>query len=324
MVRKLAPILAAILLAVTAAAAATATTVDKRITGGEDAKVGEIPFIVSIQRLSRHVCGGTLLDSTTVLSAAHCFEKESDNLTIRAGTLDARTGGVVVNVTAVKIHPNWGTLWSGPSFAENDISIIKLSTPIEASHTIRFTSLPPNSSTPEPGSSMVVAGWGHQSVLPPNANLSSLRPAAKLSKVPIYIHPLEECKKLWHFLENRETVFCAGGDGKGSCALDSGGPVFDPVTGYVVGIVSFGMNDKDETNCNQVPGIYTDVGSYIPFIEKYLGAAGYCAINEPDAHSTAPPETFDQCVEKCVKEQHLKPQQCGAGCVKKFSKRLSR
>lgn len=83
--------------------------------------------------------------------------------------------------------------------------------------------------------------------------------------------------------------------------------ILSHVKRYVVGIISFAMNNKDKTHCNQSLRISTDVGSYIPVIEKYLGAAGYCAINEPDAHSTAQPGAFPQCVEKCVKEQDVKP-----------------
>lgn len=75
---------AAITLAVASyAPAAAAATIDKRITGGQDAELGEFPFIVSITGSNGH-CGGTLLDSTTVLTAAHCIEGSSS---VKAGSL---------------------------------------------------------------------------------------------------------------------------------------------------------------------------------------------------------------------------------------------
>lgn len=69
-----------------------------RIIGGEYAQEGDIPYIVSIQKRSRHKwfrhkCGGSLLDATTVLTAAHCVEyfreRTSDvsDIIVRVGSL---------------------------------------------------------------------------------------------------------------------------------------------------------------------------------------------------------------------------------------------
>lgn len=87
MVRKVAITLTA---AFSAAVEAVAI-IDKRIVGGEDAKDGEFPFIVSIQDNARtHTCGGSLLDSTTVLTAAHCIGDGGGlGLFVKAGTLVA-------------------------------------------------------------------------------------------------------------------------------------------------------------------------------------------------------------------------------------------
>lgn len=63
----------------------TAATIDKRIAGGEAAQNGDIPCMVSIQNeRGQHECGGSLLDDTTVLTAAHCL---GSSHSIRAGTL---------------------------------------------------------------------------------------------------------------------------------------------------------------------------------------------------------------------------------------------
>lgn len=72
---------------ITLAAAITtisAAAVEKRIIGGEEAKDGDFPSIVSISLKAQghHTCGGTLLDSTTVLTAAHCV---NDAYYVRAG-----------------------------------------------------------------------------------------------------------------------------------------------------------------------------------------------------------------------------------------------
>lgn len=58
------------------------------IVGGVLAAAGDFPFIVSLQKNGAHFCGGSLLDSTTVLTAAHCaYGQTTTGLTVRAGSL---------------------------------------------------------------------------------------------------------------------------------------------------------------------------------------------------------------------------------------------
>lgn len=58
------------------------------IVGGTAATAGEFPFIVSLQRSGSHFCGGSLLDSRTVVTAAHCTQGQTASaLTVRAGSL---------------------------------------------------------------------------------------------------------------------------------------------------------------------------------------------------------------------------------------------
>lgn len=47
-----------------------------RIVGGSSAP-SMIPWQVSVRKYGNHFCGGTILDSRTILSAAHCFTKGS-------------------------------------------------------------------------------------------------------------------------------------------------------------------------------------------------------------------------------------------------------
>jgi secreted trypsin-like serine protease len=65
-----------------------------RIIGGVPARAGEFPSMVSVQLNYRgHICGGALLDSTTVLTAAHCpgairmYGYTASNMAVRAGSL---------------------------------------------------------------------------------------------------------------------------------------------------------------------------------------------------------------------------------------------
>jgi trypsin len=42
---------------------------------GTDAPQGKYPFVVSLQWLGDHGCGGTILNENWVLTAAHCMKK---------------------------------------------------------------------------------------------------------------------------------------------------------------------------------------------------------------------------------------------------------
>lgn len=46
--------------------------VEGRIVGGEDAVKGAWPWIATLRWLGRTLCGGTLIDSQWIVTAAHC------------------------------------------------------------------------------------------------------------------------------------------------------------------------------------------------------------------------------------------------------------
>lgn len=85
-------VLAGLMASAVSAAPTPQDSVD--IVGGTVAAAGDFPFIVSLQRSGSHFCGGSLLDSRTVVTAAHCtVGQTASSLTVRAGSLVRKSYG---------------------------------------------------------------------------------------------------------------------------------------------------------------------------------------------------------------------------------------
>ena len=74
------------------------------IVGGQIAP-SPIAWQVSVQLEGTHICGGTILDAYTILSAAHCFDGFGDSVEgfyIRAGSRKWSSGGQVCQLSHVQ------------------------------------------------------------------------------------------------------------------------------------------------------------------------------------------------------------------------------
>lgn len=47
------------------------------IVGGNNAMGGQFPYQISLQYYGQHICGGSIISSTQILTAAHCVEDVS-------------------------------------------------------------------------------------------------------------------------------------------------------------------------------------------------------------------------------------------------------
>ena len=130
-----------------------------RIAGGEDAPF-PIPWQVHVYVNGVPICGGTILDETTILSAAQCFRLGYLNSTINAGiTMEGSLDGQRISVREVISHPmfNYETL-------DNDVAIVKLNSSLTFNENIQPACLPDPSFTPEDsGEFALVSGWGSNS-----------------------------------------------------------------------------------------------------------------------------------------------------------------
>merc|ERR1712241_694804 len=131
-------------------------TSSDRIVGGQQAP-SPVPFQVSVQDSEHylelehgtlHYCGATILDASTLLSAAHCFYNPNADLlgesprltaknkTIRAGSLEKYSGGQVRNIAQIIWNDNPGFEYN-PVGMENDFVILKLEYPLELNNDVQ-------------------------------------------------------------------------------------------------------------------------------------------------------------------------------------------
>jgi len=220
----------------------------EKIVGGSQATRGEFPWIISLQ-VGSHICGGTIVNANTIVTAAHCSEYAASRYSVVAGEHNQNTNEgseQEVGVRTIIQHPNYNA-----NTFQNDIAIMKLSSPLEMNEFVQPANIPTASF--DPAQNLVVAGWGTTSS---GGNL-----ATTLMKVTVPLVPRAECEDAYGS-DIRDGMLCAGTGGKDSCQGDSGGPLHSGDT--LVGVVSWGIGCAEPG----YPGVYTDVPYFSDFISQ--------------------------------------------------------
>ncbi|XP_044762636.1 trypsin-2-like [Coccinella septempunctata] len=228
-----------------------------RILGGSTVKIEDYPYMVSVQLVLRgqmkHVCGGTLISPTSVLTAAHCFPVPGYYV-VKAGAASLKSPeGCLVPITKVIMHPKYR-----PLSQDYDIAVAKLRKPVKLSNKINIAKLPPLSKD-IPLVEGTVLGWG-ETRSGYDGNTDALR------AVDIPIIDDKECVRSYPKGLVTDRMFCAKVDdgSKDSCKGDSGGPFI--INGTIYGIVSWGFDCGSPEN----PGVYTRVPYFFDFVNNTL------------------------------------------------------
>ena len=97
-----------------------------RIVGGETADNGTWSWAVSLSISQTYLCGGSIISSTWIITAAHCvINKSPSAVTVYAGGARRSLSSQIRNASQIIVHPNYD---SGTSVY--DIALISLSTPL--------------------------------------------------------------------------------------------------------------------------------------------------------------------------------------------------
>ncbi|KAL7741973.1 hypothetical protein ACLKA6_012178 [Drosophila palustris] len=241
----------------------------ERIVGGINASPHEFPWIAVLFKSGKQFCGGSLITSNHILTAAHCVARMTSwdvaALTAHLGDYNIRTDFEVQHVSRriKRLVRHKGFEFST---LHNDIAILTLSEPVPFSTEIQPICLPTSAaqqSRSYSGQVATVAGWGSLRENGPQPSI--------LQKVDIPIWANSECAQKYGRAAPGgiiESMICAGQAAKDSCSGDSGGPmIVNEGSRYTqVGIVSWGIG----CGKGQYPGVYTRVTSLLPWIYKNI------------------------------------------------------
>ncbi|WP_229698576.1 S1 family serine peptidase [Wenjunlia tyrosinilytica] len=255
---------AALALAPSASAAPT-------VVGGGPAATETHPWVVALasrerfgEERSGQFCGGALVSSTKVVTAAHCFGRDmlgvadvDADLSVLVGRTDLRTdAGRRIDVKDVWVNPAYDG-WTN----EGDIAVVTLEEPVPADYAIRMAA-PSNTTLYRSGARAEVYGWGDTTG---RRDLSDTLRSAEVEMLGN-----EACERAYpgdsegRFLSR--SMVCAGEPqgGRDACQGDSGGPLV--AGGRLVGVVSWGSGCARADH----PGVYVRIAALARLLADQL------------------------------------------------------
>jgi secreted trypsin-like serine protease len=272
--------------------------ISTEIIGGRIAKPGRWPFQVGLldaavaNNFNAQYCGGTLIDSRHVLTAAHCvdFLKKPSKLQILTGTQSLATGGTRRDVAAFKFHPQWN-----PRTSDYDVAVVTLKQAVAGIPPVAVIARAQEEPLAAPDTEAFVVGWGDIK------EGTGTQYPTDLYEVQVPLVRRGICNGPESYDGDiTARMLCAGlkDGGKDSCQGDSGGPliVMDSTGRYRLqaGIVSWG-NGCAEPNFY---GVYSRLAVLSSWVHAIV--AGGSGPTEADACDGVPLSARSRCYDAAI------------------------
>ncbi|MEZ5116679.1 MAG: serine protease [Candidatus Nanopelagicales bacterium] len=285
------------------------TGLHQRIVHGRDPVPGEFGFLVALANASTYqtdglyqaqFCGGTLVTSTVVVTAAHCLVDEGA-VTPAASILVASAQDLndpaakVVPVATVNVYPQYNE-----TTTTNDVAVLTLAAPLDGVPTMTVISPTEAQTRIVTGAPVTSAGWGTRAFqvndFPSSYLVADLQvfPYGSCGQGQSYTINGVTFQGLGPNDANPTVMICAGGVNSAgqivdTCQGDSGGPLVNGTgtDARLVGVVSFGQGCAGDT-----PGVYTRLSAFASWLAGYgvpLGAGGTTPASPTPSTSTPTP-----------------------------------
>ncbi|XP_056661676.1 tryptase-like isoform X1 [Monodelphis domestica] len=246
------------------------------IVGGEEAPEDEWPWQVSLRmqedesngKYWKYLCGGSLIHTQWILTAASCFsnfKQKPSSLRIQLREQHLYYEDKLLPVSKIVVHSNFTFENEG-----SDIALIQLKDPAKLSSHVQPVHLPDASQSFD-GKECWVTGWGYL------GGGESLPPPFSLRQVQVSVMDNQSCDQLYHKVSTidesvrivPEDMICAGKEDTGACEGDQGAPLVCKVedSWLQVGVASW-IEDCQRDPIR--PGVYTSIPQYVDWIQKII------------------------------------------------------
>jgi hypothetical protein len=235
---------------------------EPRVVDGTLAPPGSWPTVVALVQRGRSAsssqfCGGTVIDRSWILTAAHCLRYPDSNPTasqieVLVGTQDLKTGGTRLPVAEIRVHSGWRP----PGSFRNDVAVLRLASPVPSAIP-RQALAPPDAAIGVTGAA--AGGWG-------STDRQGADYPVQLRQVSMLTSPSEWCAGESAAYDEATMVCAAGSSGAaGPCFGDSGGPLVTGPSkaGVQIGISSFVIV------CADYPTYFTKVSAFSRWIDQH-------------------------------------------------------
>ena len=245
-----------------------------RIVGGLDAKEGEVPWQAMLILDGHLECGGALISSRALVTAAHCLKQPASQYTVVVGRLAAPSPELEChqqNFKAIDFfaHPDYD-----PRTLINDVAVVSIASLFGQGARWTPSVLPlclaaPGTSSGAPASPRLLWEEGELGLVSGYGLTKEEGKSAKtLQEAVVPVVSRARCSSAYRTWIAIDPIhqFCAGGGqgGRDACTGDSGGPLATSAEGrfYLAGVVSFGKG----CGRRDFPGVYTRIEPYIPWL----------------------------------------------------------